>query len=157
MRRALWALCFVCASGLGACVAPPSQAQRVTESARELNLATRFGRMDMALGRTAKGAQSSFLERRADWGKNVRILDVELSGLAMKDETHAVVQVDVEWVRSDEDTLRTTRLKQTWRDDGGWHLVREQRLAGDLGLFGEHVEMPHAPPRDVQFEAKTIR
>jgi hypothetical protein len=157
MRQRFWVLGIASALALVGCLAPPSQAQRVTESARELNLATRFGRMDMALGHTARGAQSSFLERRAEWGKNLRIVDVELSGLAMKDETHAVVQVDVQWVRVDDDTLRTTRLKQLWRDDGGWRLAREQRLAGDLGLFGEPVELSHAPQRDVQFEAKTIR
>lgn len=151
------ALLLCLALGLGACMLPPTQSQRVTDSARELNLATRFGRMDVALGHTAKGARDLFLERRAEWGKNVRIVDVELSGLAMKDELNATVQVDVSWVRIDDDTLRTTRITQVWRDDGGWHLVREQRAAGDLGLFGEPVLLEPSAPGDVQFASKTIR
>jgi hypothetical protein len=138
-------------------MAPPTQAQRVTESAREMNLATRFGRMDVALGHAAKGAQQSFIERRGEWGKRVRIVDIELAGLSMKDELNATIQVDVAWVFVDDDTLRTTRIAQTWRDDGGWHMVREQRLAGDLGLFGEPVELSRRGSADVQFESKTIR
>lgn len=139
------------------CMLPPTQSQRVTDSARELNLATRFGRMDVALGQTAKGARDLFLERRAEWGKNVRIVDIELSGLSMKDEFQASVTVDVSWVRVNDDTLRTTRIVQTWKDDGGWHLTREQRVAGDLGLFGEPIELVPEAPRDVQYASKTIR
>jgi hypothetical protein len=157
MRPGLAGIGFAVALALAGCLAPPSQAQRVTDAARELNLSARFGRIDIALGHTAKGAQSSFVERRAEWGKNVRVLDVELAGLAMKDETHAMIQVDVQWVRADDDTLRTTRIAQTWLDDGGWHLVREQRMAGDIGLFGEPVEMRPAEPRDVQFATKSLR
>lgn len=156
-REAL--LLVVALATLGGCLAPPSQSQRVTDSARELNLATRFGRMDVALGHAAKGAQQSFLERRAEWGKGIRIVDVELAGLSMKDEMNATIQVDVSWVRVNDDTLRTTRLAQVWRDDGGWRLVRELRMAGDLGLFGEPLPAPleQAGQRDVQFATKIIR
>ncbi len=139
------------------CVAPPSQATRATDAARELNLASRFGRMDIALANTAPGARDNFLERRLTWGKQVRIVDVELAGMSMKDEFNAMIQVDVAWVRQDDDTLRATRIAQTWRDDGGWHLVREQRMAGDLGLFGEQIRMTPVEQRDVQFPTKTIR
>lgn len=138
-------------------MSPPSQAERVTDAARELNLATRFGRMDIALGHTSKGAREAFLERRTSWGKNVRIVDVELAGLSMQDKLRATIQVDVAWVRANESTLRSTRVAQAWRDDGGWHLVREQRLAGDFGLFGEPVIEDTAPPKDVQFPTHVIR
>lgn len=156
-RKAL--LLVVALATLGGCLAPPSQSQRVTDSARELNLATRFGRMDVALGHAAKGAQQSFLERRTEWGKGIRIVDVELAGLSMKDEMNATIQVDVSWVRVNDDTLRTTRLAQVWRDNGGWRLVRELRMAGDLGLFGEPLPAPpeQAGQRDVQFATKIIR
>jgi hypothetical protein len=153
MRLVLLATAAILALG---CVAPPTQATRATDAARELNLASRFGRMDIALGGTAPGARESFLERRVAWGKEVRIVDVELAGMAMKDELNAIIQVDIAWVRADDDTLRATRIAQTWRDDGGWHLVREQRLAGDLGLFGERVQMTPVEQRDVQFPSKSI-
>lgn len=140
------------------CLAPQGPASRATDAARELNLAARFGRMDLAVGRTSAGARSSFLERRAEWGKNVRVLDVELAGMAMKNPQNALIYVDVAWVRMDEGALRTTRVAQTWKDDdSGWQLVREQRVAGDLGLFGEYVARPQPAHRDVQFPSKTIR
>jgi hypothetical protein len=140
------------------CLAPQGPASRATDAARELNLAARFGRMDVAVGRTSAGARSSFLERRAEWGKNVRVLDVELAGMAMKNHENALIYVDVAWVRMDEGALRTTRVAQTWRDaDSGWQLVREQRVAGDVGLFGEYVERARPAHRDVQVPSKTIR
>lgn len=154
-RRALGALLAL--SLLGGCFGPPSQAARVTDAARELNLATRFGNMDVAMGHTAKGAREAFLERRAAWGRQLRIVDVELAGLAMKDEMLATVQVDVAWVRVDEDTLRSTRVAQIWRDDGGWRLVRETRVAGDIGLFGEPVSTDHRQRPDVHYPSRSIR
>jgi hypothetical protein len=156
MRTALVLAGLLAVSG---CMAPPSQAQRVTDAARELNVACRFGRMDVALGHTSPGARDQFLERRASWGRQVRVLDVELSGLRMRDEYNAVLHVDVAWVRDSESSMRTTRVAQIWRDgDGGWRLIREQRLSGDLGLFGESVPEPTAQPqRDVQFPTRVIR
>jgi hypothetical protein len=140
-----------------ACIAPQTPAQRATEAARELNIAARFGRMDVAAERTASGARTHFLERRANWGKELRVLDVELSGMTMPDAHQALVLVDVDWVRMSEGALHSTRLAQTWRDDdNGWQLVREQRVAGDLGLFGEYVEIQRPESQDVHFPSKTI-
>ena len=152
-----FAIAFAFVVALGGCMVPPTQASRATDAARELNLATRFGRMDVALGHTSKGAQQAFLERRTEWGKNIRIVDVELAGMAMSDETHATFQVDVAWVRVNDDTLRVTRIVQAWVDEGGWRLAREQRGAGEIGLFGEPVNLTPATPRDVQFQSVTIK
>lgn len=147
------------ALGLGACFAPPTQSRRVTDAAREMNIAARFGRMDIAVEHAARGARQSFLERRADWGHNLRVLDVQLSGLSLKDEHHASVHVDISWERMNEGMLRQTRVAQLWRDTekGGWQLVREKRIAGDFGLFGENVEVLHPEHRDAHFPSKTIR
>jgi hypothetical protein len=136
--------------------------QRVTEVAREVNLAARFGRMDLALEHTAEGAREHFMKRRADWGGTVRILDLELSGLSMQDPENATVVLDIQWMRVDEDLLRVTHVEQTWRGgagDDGWMLVRERRLGGDVGLFGERIAKLEQPAAraDVQFPSKTIR
>ncbi len=150
---------LVLALGLGACFAPPSQSQRVTDAARDLNIAARFGRMDIAVEHAARGARQSFLDRRSTWGHNLRVLDVQLSGLQLKDDKHATVDVDISWERMNEGMLRQTRVAQLWRDTekGGWQLVREKRVAGDMGLFGEEVEVLHPEHRDVHFPSKTIR
>ncbi|MEZ4370705.1 MAG: hypothetical protein R3B07_07760 [Polyangiaceae bacterium] len=143
----------------GACMQPPSRTARLTEAAREMNLAARFGRMDLAAEHAATGARDHFLKRRSQWGNDIRVVDVELSGLSLKDDSNAVVQVDVAWTRMDEGQLRTTRVGQQWQDrEGSWRLVREKRLAGDFGLFGEPIEDVETKPHgDVHFPTKVIR
>lgn len=141
-----------------ACLTPPPASAQAIDAARELNVAARFGRMDIAVERTAKAARAVFLQRHAQWGKNVRVLDVELSGMQMKDSHHAVIHVDVSWERIDESMLRETRLAQNWLDrGGGWQLTRERRIAGDIGLFGERVEVLRPPPDNAHFPVTTIR
>jgi hypothetical protein len=67
--------------------------------------------------------------------------------------------VDFSWTRTNEGTLRATRVMQEWEAaDGPWLLVRERRVSGDLGLFGERVAMQESAPRpDVQFPTRVIR
>lgn len=159
MMRAVAVLSGVLMVG---CFAPQPPSQRVSEVARELNTAARFGRMDLALEHTAAGAQDHFRKHHAAWGNSVRVLECELASLAMKDSENATILVDVQWMLVDEDMLRTTRVEQTWRgsgQDNGWSLTRERRVAGDIGLFGEHVARLEAPggTDDVQFPSKTIR
>lgn len=141
------------------CVTPPPPAERATDAARDLNLAARFGRLDLAASHAADSVRSEFLERRAGWGKTLRILDTEMAGFQMPDATHATVVVDVSWVRMDETNVRSTRVSQAWRDEtnGGWKLVREKRVEGDLGLFGEYVEMRPRQAKDVHFPVRVIR
>ncbi|HEX3598145.1 MAG TPA: hypothetical protein VHU80_23715 [Polyangiaceae bacterium] len=146
---------------LSGCFAPPPPSQRVSDVARDVNEAARFGRMDLALEHTADGAREHFAKHRATWGNAVRVLDFELSSLSMKDTEHATVLVDIQWMRVDEDMLRTTRVEQSWRGstgDHGWSLVRERRLSGDIGLFGERIARAEQPKQhgDVQFPSKTL-
>ncbi len=155
--RQHWAWIIAC--GLTACVPSQVPSQQVSEVSRELNLATRFGRMDIAVEHTAEEHQAAFLKSRANWGTEVRVLDVEFARLSMQSSDTAEALVDVSWVRPDEELLRSTRVSQTWRNPGGgWKLSDERRVAGDVGLLGERVTVlrPQAP-RDVHFPTKTIR
>jgi hypothetical protein len=118
--------------------------------------------MDMALEHTADGTREHFMKRHADWGGRIRVFDMELTGFRMPDSEHATVLVDYQWMRIEENTLRQTRVEQTWRSgtkDSGWVITRERRLSGDVGLFGEIVARKEAPeaPQDAQFPTKTIR
>jgi hypothetical protein len=155
MRLSLSVVGFV----LAGCLAPPGASERATDAARELNLASRFGRMDVALGLTSDGVRRTFLQHRASWGREVRVLDVELGSFSMTNGDQAAIEVDYSWSRTNESTLRTTRVAQEWRDaGGGFKLVRERRVAGDTGLFGEPSPAPETTPsRDVQFITKVIR
>jgi len=141
------------------CIAPPPPAERAADAVRELNLAARFGRTELAGGLTADSARKGFLERRARWGKDVRVVDVELAGFDMSTKDRVRVEVDYAWTRMNEGNLRTTRVAQEWRDTGrGFKLVSEHRSGGDLGLFGEAAPpAPAAQRRDVQFQTKVIQ
>src|SRR3954465_363843 len=89
--------------GLGACMMPPPASEKATDAARELNLAARFGRMDIAAGRAASEARAEFLRKRAMGGGEIRVVDVELAGMHMPDSDHAVFQIDYSWMRTNED------------------------------------------------------
>src|SRR5688572_28122125 len=87
---------------LASCLAVPPASERATDAARELNVAARFGRMDIAVGLTSGAARKNFLAHRSEWGKGVRIVDVELAGMSMRDGDHAEIHVDYSWTRIDE-------------------------------------------------------
>jgi hypothetical protein len=141
---------------LGACMSPPSPAERVTDAAMKLNVAARFHQLDVAVSHTAASARADFMKHHAAWGQNLRIVDVEMASLSLPESDRAVVLVDYAWIRNDEGTMRATRVEQTWKDEAGWHLIREKRVGGDLGLLGE--PLPPAAPRgpDKQFATRTI-
>ena len=143
---------------LAACVPIGAPFQEVSELARDVNLATRFGRMDIAFEHTSDAHRKEFLRKRADWGTEIRILDVEMSGVELKTPESAEATVDVSWVRMNEGLLRSTRVKQAWQNEGGgWLLNSEERQSGDVGLLGERVVVMHPDaPKDVHFPVKTL-
>jgi hypothetical protein len=156
MAKAL--LSLVCALSLGACVMPPSASEKASDAARELNLSARFGNMDVAAKKASNAARADFIQRHAQWGGEIRIVDVELAGMNMPDSDHAVFEVNYSWMRSNESTMRSTRVIQHWSSlNGAWALESEKRGAGDVGLFGEHVEVLRPTQRNAQFATKVIR
>src|SRR3954463_6504750 len=113
--RALWL------GGVGlfaACFPVPAPAQGLSEIARDVNVATRFGRMDVAMEHLTKEHRDEFSRQRADWGREIRVLDVELAQLDVQSTKQAKVLVDVSWMRMDEGLLRSTRVKQNWENSG---------------------------------------
>ena len=152
------ALLLLCALSVGACVMPPPASEKASDAARELNISARFGNMDAAAAKAASEVRADFLQRHAQWGGEIRVLDVELAGMIMPDSDHAVFDVNYSRIRTSESTMRTTRVTQRWSSlKGAWSLQSEKRAAGDTGLFGEHVEVLRPAQRDAQFATKVIR
>ena len=141
---------------LAGCMTPPSPAERITDAAMALNVAARFNQLDVAVARAEKGERDEFMRRHAAWGQTLRIVDVEMASLSLPESDRAIVLVDYAWIRNNEGTMRATRVEQHWKDDAGWHLVREKRLTGDSGLFGEPQPEAAPPPPDKQFATRTI-
>jgi hypothetical protein len=121
---------------LSACLAPPGPMERLSYSAYELNNATRFGRMDVAVALVAAEAQDDFMRRHAKWGGEVRVVDVELAGLRLLTKETAEVRLAVRWHRIDESTMRVSAVSQKWMmGKDHWQLAEELRTGGSPGLF----------------------
>ena len=128
---------IVLALGLAACMGAQSPVQRLTDSAYDLNMATRFGRMDVAMPYVDSEAQIEFSRRHAGWGSTLRILDLDLVSIRSLGGDTVAVDIDVTWHPVDEMTIRQSQITQRWkmqRDD--WRLVDEARVSGEPGLFG---------------------
>jgi hypothetical protein len=142
---------------LAACPAPLNAVQRGQQTAQEFNQDTRFGRTSLAMDRVAKEARDDFAQHHRSWGTDIRIADVELSGMKSHGERDLDVMVRVGWYRQTEQDLRVTTLKQNWRDKDGWELVAEERLDGDVGLLGEPVVFVAPPEGRAPAQFPTIR
>ncbi len=164
MSRALLVAAVLC---LGTSGCAPSSSQRLAESANNLNVAARFGRMDMAAELVTPKAYDVFTKHHAAWGANIRLVDVDIHAMHSIDSNNADVTVAVSWQMPNDTTLRLTELKQRWHDTRGtWKLVSEERLAGDYGLFGDlpprSLPNPGGPPdpmsasREAQFRTRVI-
>ncbi len=145
------------AAPLVACPAPATALARAQETAQEFNLNTRFGRNEIAIDSVAKSARETFMEQHHGWGTNVRLADIEVAGMHSTGEGTVDVIVRATWYRPEEQELRTTTLKQSWRDQNGWQLIAERRTEGDVGLLGEPVvyQAPQEARTPAQFP--TIR
>ena len=70
-------------------------------------MTARYGELAGILGMTSPGMREEFVQRRAEWGKMLRVVDVELAGLSLEDRDRANILVDFSWTRNDEGVLKT--------------------------------------------------
>lgn len=141
----------VAAAALTGCLPPANPSQLLADSAFDMNVATRFGRMDVALEHVGDDARESFARTHARWGRDVRVVDIELLSLGMKGNDQADVSVSVAWQRPDDANIRTTQLAQRWQDGrGGWRMTSEKRQSGDLGLLDDRPKTAASAPEDAE-------
>jgi hypothetical protein len=140
------------------CLGNFTPVQRVQDAANELNTATRFGRMDIAMERVSKAGRDQFNAKHSGWGASIRIVDCDVLGLRLRDKEHADVTLGVNWQRIDDSEMRSTQVAQHWKDHhGAWLLETEERASGDVGLLGEPITVVRPGPSSAQFETITIR
>jgi hypothetical protein len=160
MLRAMPPALLVCLA-LAGCILPPSSSQLLAESADDLSNAARFGRMDLAIEHVKDSAREDYTKKHAGWGRVVRVVDYEFSGLQKRKDGDADVYVTVSWHRMNETTMRMTELAQRWTDKRGtWWLTSEEERGGDPGLLAElapRMDDGVPPqPRPSRYQPKTI-
>lgn len=137
----------VALTSLAACgLTPQSPMARVREAAQELALNARFGQNELAMQYVAPDARDTYAAHHRAWGSGVRVADVELGGLKSKGDHDIDVLVHVTWYRIEQEELLNTSVRQRWHDEGGWQLVSEERVDGEVGLLGEPVVFEAPPP-----------
>jgi hypothetical protein len=152
--------------GFSACAAP-NKTTRVQEAAYELNLGTRFARMDVALNNVSPKERKDFILRHANWHHDIRIVDLDFNGMTFNPEGNAELVVVVGWHRLNEQDVRASLISQTWKNNhGSWQLIGEKLVQGDSGLFGEAStpttagsgapSVAPAPQRPTQFPTKIL-
>ena len=147
--------------GLTGCFAPTSSTQKLADSAYDMNNATRFGRMDVALEHVAPKAREEFQRQHAGWSRLARIVDIDFNGIQVKKDGVGEVVVTLTWQRADEATTRTTSLVQQWTATRNiWTMISEEEK-GDEGLLGEKegaAEAKTAPakPERPRYQTRVI-
>jgi hypothetical protein len=145
------------AFSLSGCFAGMAPLNRVSDAVRDTNLSSRFGQLDVALRHVEASARPDYLSRRATWGHSIRILEIETAGITLDDEAHATVVIEVAWSSVEDSLLRTTNVRQDWENrKTGWLLMRERRLSGEPGLFGETLTQLQPPHPDVHRPSRTL-
>jgi hypothetical protein len=143
MKHAPLALALL---GLAGCFAPTSSTQKLADSAYDMNNATRFGRMDVALEHVAPKSREEFQKQHAGWSRVARIVDIDFNGIQVKKDGVGEVVVTLTWQRADEATTRTTSLVQQWTATRNiWTMVSEEEK-GDEGLLGEKESKAKTEP-----------
>jgi hypothetical protein len=160
MLRVIAPTLFVCVA-LSGCILPPSSTQLLAETADDLSNEARFGRIDLAIDHVKDSAREDYSKKHAGWGRVIRVVDYEFSGLSKRKDGDADVYVTVSWHRLDDPTMRMTELAQRWTDKRGtWYLTTEEERGGDPGLLAELVtrpsEAPPAAPPPSRYQSKTI-
>lgn len=144
--------------GVAGCWTPAAPAQRLTESAYEMNSAMRWGRIDVAIDHVGEGAREAFGKQHARWGRSLRILDLEFSGMSLKNKgAEGEVIVAVTWQRLDEADVHTTSIAQRWVDlRGKWSLLSEEEKDGDQGLLAEDVKAKEPARERSRYQTRVI-
>ena len=139
--RSILALTAALALQAVACMPTQMPADKLNDAAYGIVEAARFGRMDILLQTVSPAKQAEYADSHAEWGNDIRILDIEYGGARMIGPDKAIVLMTVSWQRLDESTLRSSSLKQTWTLGGErWAIDEEIVAAGDKKLIKEPLK-----------------
>jgi hypothetical protein len=158
MRVRVTAVLVGLVGSITACGMPLGPLVSAQQTAQEFNLDARFGRSEVAIDRVAPTARDEFAAHHRAWGGGVHVADVEMSGSRPKGDHDMDIFVRFAWYRTADQELRSTMIKQDWREKAGsWLLVAEERVEGDIGLLGEQIVYQTPPGQREPSMFPTIR
>lgn len=109
-----------------------------------LNDEARWGRVDLAASRCARGYREAFVRSHRNWGRTIAIGDVEITNIAMM-QGGAQSLVTYSWIDQRTQELQATTVRQSWVGEGdGFSLAGEDVVTGAEGLF---LDVPGGPHR----------
>ncbi|GAB4214048.1 MAG: hypothetical protein OHK0013_38430 [Sandaracinaceae bacterium] len=108
---------------------------RLQDQVYQLNDEARWGRVDLAAGRTATAYRVPFVRSHRRWGRGISIGDVDITNIAMM-QGGAQALVTYSWIDDGTMELHATTVRQSWVSEGdGFRLAGEDIVSGDDGLF----------------------
>jgi len=119
---------------------------RLQDNVHMLNDEARWGRVDLAAGRCARGYREAFVRSHRRWGRDIQIGDVEITNIAML-QGGAQSLVTYSWIDQSTQELMATTVRQSWVGEGdGFSLAGEDVVTGADGLFLDVPGGPHRLP-----------
>ncbi len=114
-----------------------SPTRKLNDSIRDMNDASRWGRIDLAVQYVEPTFQATFLKARHRWGRQFRIADTELVRLDIDSEQEqAIAFMAISWYRIDQMTLHYTIVRQVWKEHDGHYLMSAEAVSeGDALLM----------------------
>lgn len=105
----------------------------------QLNDEARWARVDLASLRCDPNYRAAFVASHRRWGNDIRVADADVTNLTMGNDGVATSLVTYQWVDERSMELYATTVQQTWTGNGeiGFHLLREDIVAGEARLYEE--------------------
>ncbi len=109
-----------------------------SDQVHQLNDEARWSRIDLAAMRVDPTYRETFTASHAQWGNRVRVADADITNLTLGNGGAAATSlVTYQWVDERTMELYATTVRQTWTGNGevGFHLLREDIIAGEPALY----------------------
>jgi hypothetical protein len=109
----------------------------LSDQVHQLNDEARWARIDLAAMRVDPNYRSTFTNSHRRWGSDIRLADADVTNLTMGTNGRATSMVTYQWINESTMELYATTVRQTWTGDGeiGFHLLREDIIAGEVSLY----------------------
>ncbi len=147
MKRSLAVLALLLAAA--GCVTPTQRREEdLMLNARMWNDDFRWGRWDIVGQSMTPDENELFQERRREVDEDLVIVDYEVTSVRFLQQSQAAtVEVNLEWYRKTDPSVRRAALQQRWEHrNGRWMMIKQRRIRGDRFPLVPEPARPDAAP-----------